>query len=186
MNINNYIRVFGDSLQNTNDTTKIIWEKSLKDSNDNIIDITREDSEEKEYLIKTDTYFELTKAARYTENKVDPYGIPNVNFTLIDESDDRWEKYQQQRLERGFDNSELWCLDSAICKFILPRLKQFKEYKIGHPCNLSEKEWNEVIDKMIKAFEVYDDDNDIDVKERNKIIDEGFQLFIDYFGHLWL
>lgn len=55
----------------------------------------------------------------------DPYGIKNVNFSLIDNTDDRWEDYKKQRLERGFDNSELWSLDSTIAEFVYPRLKAF-------------------------------------------------------------
>lgn len=43
--------------------------------------------------------------------KVDPYGIKNVNFSLISKDDNRFEAYKKQRLERGFDDSEMWSLD---------------------------------------------------------------------------
>lgn len=39
--------------------------------------------------------------------KVDPYGIKNVNFSLISKDDNRFEAYKKQRLERGFDDSEM-------------------------------------------------------------------------------
>ena len=57
---------------------------------------------------------------------------------------------------------ECWCLDYTIAKFVLPRLKQFKKDNIGYPerdeADTPEK-WDEILDRMILAFEyVIDDD----------------------------
>ena len=90
----------------------------------------------------------------------DPYGIPNVNFTLIDKNDDRWEEYVKQRKERGFDNSELWCLDTTIAKFILPRLEAFHETYAGYPGFLTHQEWENILKCMISAFKIYLYDTD--------------------------
>jgi hypothetical protein len=57
----------------------------------------------------------------------DPQGIPNVCFSLISERDSRNKAFKKQRLERGFDDSETWCLDLTIAKFIIPRLERFIE-----------------------------------------------------------
>lgn len=85
----------------------------------------------------------------------DPYGIPNTNFSLIDNQDVRWEEYSKQRKERGFDDSEIWNLDVSIAKFILPRLERYQEIKCSHPANFSENEWNRIVNLMIYAFKTY-------------------------------
>lgn len=97
----------------------------------------------------------------------DPYGVPNTNFTLIDNQDERWDKYTKQRKERGFDDSELWSLDITIAKFILPRLERYQEIKCAYPGSMTEEEWTNIVQMMISAFNtyIYDEDltNDEDV-----------------------
>ena len=44
--------------------------------------------------------------------------------------DYRHPKFKEQRKERGFDDTETWCLDSTITSFVLPRLERFKELNI--------------------------------------------------------
>ena len=86
----------------------------------------------------------------------DPYGIPNVNFSVLDnvEKKKRLAKYKQQRIERGFDDTECWNLDLTFAGFILPRLIQFKKDVMGYPEELETFEnWIAVIDKMIYAFD---------------------------------
>lgn len=91
----------------------------------------------------------------------DPYGVENVNFTLISSDDKRWGEYAEQRKERGFDDSELWSLDTTIAKFLLPRIKRYREVHCGYPASLTNERWNEILDKMVAAFEVYLYDNDL-------------------------
>lgn len=133
------------------------------------------------------------KRAQKAEDAKDPYGIPNVNFTIIDENDDRWEEYKKQRLERGFDSSELWNLDSTIIKFALPRLKAFREDgTLSYP-DFDEARtpegWHEVLDKMIWWMENYNDDvfptEKSEQKEFTRKLEEGKSLFFKYFSHLW-
>lgn len=117
----------------------------------------------------------------------DPYGIPNVCFSLVDETDDRWEKYTQQRLDRGFDDSETWNLDATISKFIYPRLKAFlddtKRISV-HPADMTFDEWIEIIEKMIEGFELLVKD-DIKTDDEEKIIEESLDLFRKHFFALW-
>lgn len=118
----------------------------------------------------------------------DPYGIQNVNFSLIDERDKRWEDFKRQRVERGFDESETWALDSTIAKFILPRLTEFRECTCGYPGFMdSADEWHDVLNKMIDAFELLakDDKPIVWPEDEREVIDEGLKLFAEYFESLW-
>lgn len=187
-----YVNVKGDYLKNSNDNTKKLWEKCINDDFDEIIDITKSDDVEKQYFVDISVYNHLLEVSREGEGK-DPYGIPNVNFTLISRDDERWKEYQQQRLERGFDDSELWSLDHTITSFILPRLKRFKEITCDYPSDMSEKEWDDKLEKMITAFE-YLENEDLGVDDtksgidrcavREKVINEGVELFIKHYNNL--
>ena len=70
----------------------------------------------------------------------------------------------------------------------------FKEIHGGYPGNLTEEKWNEILDKMVKAFEyINNEDLGIDENEhglkkyekREQIIKEGLDLFREYFFALW-
>lgn len=117
----------------------------------------------------------------------DPYGIPNVCFSLVDENDNRWEKYTQQRLERGFDDSETWNLDATISMFIYPRLKAFIEDVKNlecHPGNISFDEWLNILNEILKAFEILSQDSER-TEDEEKIIERGLDLFREHFHNLW-
>jgi len=97
-----------------------------------------------------------------------------------------------QRRLRGWDDSDTWSLDWTVAKFILPRLKRFKELNDGHPNGFTEKSWDETIDKMIFAMEAvalgtweFHGDN----ADENRIywdeVQEGLDLFGKYFMGLW-
>ena len=129
--------------------------------------------------VRYDAYNEGYKKANL-DKALDPYGMKNINFSLeLNENDTRKELFKKQRLERGFDDTELWNLDMTILKFILPRLKLFKEKTGNYPPELkSAEEWDACIDKMIKSIEsILTDSFDADF--------EGFELFKKYFLDLW-
>lgn len=115
-------------------------------------------------------------------------GIPNVCFSISSIDDSREKEFAKQRIIRGFDDSETWSLTCTISKFILPRLKLFKAVSMGTtPINLSKEDWKEILNKMIYAFEIIPRDNEtwnFTDEERIKI-DEGLDLFRQYFFALW-
>lgn len=117
----------------------------------------------------------------------DPYGIPNVCFSLVDEEDSRWEEYEKQRLQRGFDDSETWNLDGTITKFIYPRLIAFIEdtKKLEcHPGSIPFDTWIGILEDMSKGFELMSQDNE-KTEDEDKIIEKALDLFREHFHQLW-
>ena len=114
-------------------------------------------------------------------------GVPNVCFSLSQDGDKREPEFKQQRIERGFDDSETWSLDFTIAKFVLPRLKRFKEVNNGYPEELGEEGWDKVIDEMIETFELMIKDREGDILENKEYekIQHGLKLFGHWFQALW-
>jgi hypothetical protein len=125
---------------------------------------------------------------QYKNNKMDPkyINVPNICFSLTSDVDEE-EVFIQQRLERGFDDSETWSLRDTIANFILPRIKRFKEVTIGMPVGMTKEKWYDILDKMIISFELIVRNNgemlldDEEMKKMNK----GLDLFKEYFLSLW-
>ena len=115
-------------------------------------------------------------------------GIPNICFSLIDKDDKREERFSKQRIERGFDDSETWCLASAIAKFIVPRIERFREIECGVPSATDGSEdWKVVLEKIQTAFELVlkNDASWIWTNEEKEQFREGMYLFRDYYLDLW-
>lgn len=91
------------------------------------------------------------------EKEFDPIGMENINFSLarqLKDDDERQETFKRQRIERGFDDTELWNLDTTLLKFLLPRLKEFKRQTNSFPSTVeSFEEWQNILQKMIDAIE---------------------------------
>ena len=113
--------------------------------------------------------------------------VPNICFSLTDKKDVRETLYSEQRIERGFDDSETWSLTDTICRFTIPRLKRFKECNNGMPCSLTKDEWNIIIDKMILGFELITRDNGARIfsSDENQLINGSLDLFRVWFFDLW-
>ncbi len=132
-----------------------------------------------------------TALAKNLSTKVgDPkyLGIPNISFSLVDPDDARDEEFSKQRIERGFDASELWSLKDTITDFILPRLKAFADYPCGYPgCLDNENAWVKILNKMIRAFEIIKKDTEFGVNsdEEWEEWEDGMSLFHEYFNCLW-
>ena len=92
-------------------------------------------------------------------------------------------KLRKDIKQNGFDKSECWNLDITIAKFILPRLKYFRETTISYPDNDKGMDgWHEILDKMIYSFdEILKDDS----TDQDKI-QEGLELFAKYYVNLWI
>lgn len=114
--------------------------------------------------------------------------IPNVCFSLTNKTDERETEFSEQRKTRGFDESETWSLTDTICKFIIPRLKEFINVNdtYAYPFKNIE-EWNEALNKMLIALELIQRDKGCRIynEEEEEQIEIGLDLFRKHFMGLW-
>lgn len=95
-----------------------------------------------------------------------------------------------QRQTRGFDDSETWSMDSSLAKLILPRLKRFQEVRAGYPANMTDEEWEKIIQEMIWGFQWFADGKQHSydyVKEAHEAnrANDAIDLFARYYSTLW-
>jgi len=101
-----------------------------------------------------------------------------------------------QSIKVKIDKWDTWSMDHTLSHIILPMLIQLKATQHGHPANLTEKGWNDILDEMIWAFEQkYRDDwmRDYDYNKwdsdgataHQKHMTNGFKLFGKYYENLW-
>ena len=81
---------------------------------------------------------------------------------------------------------EVWNTDNVLAQFIAPRLQAFKALdKHGYPPGCMDmREWNNIIQKMIDAFELMKYVHTPSPDE-NKTIEQGLDLFCKYYRNLW-
>jgi len=114
-------------------------------------------------------------------------------------------KWFVQRGRRGWADCDLWNMDNHLGKVISEMLKELKRIQHGYPAYLEEEEWDEILDSMIKGFELVSDmGNDfIDISfvnsesvkswfkdnyqreiENDKILKRSLKLFAEHFLNL--
>ncbi len=92
------------------------------------------------------------------------------------------------RLRYGSGCCDVFNLDYHLAKIILPHLKEFRKNPFSYPAHFnSHEEWEEILDKMIWAFDdfVNGDDFPADYEEQYRKQQEGFELFGKHFRSLW-
>lgn len=124
----------------------------------------------------------------YKYGAVDPReaGIPNICFSL--ESRDKPEKqelFKQQRIERGFDDSETWSLVNTIAAFIIPRLERYIE--LSEKMLLRSDEQKEQIKAILTLMKLTARDEGVWTfnAEEEEQITEGLQALVDNWFSLW-
>lgn len=91
-----------------------------------------------------------------------------------------------QRARRGYDDTTRWGLYCTVTDISLPVLVWMKENARGYPAQLnSMEEWQEILGKMITAFEIIKRDDWEEQDKRQKELQEGLDLFAKYFRNLW-
>ena len=125
-----------------------------------------------------------TKSKKKIKHDPKHIGVPNICFSLTDADDNREPHFKKQRLERGFDDSETWSLRDTMARFILPRLKRYREMIDGFIVN--ENGLYEDVDKAIRAFElVIKDDTEWMTKEEQVEYRAGMDAFARIYMALW-
>lgn len=123
----------------------------------------------------------MTDEKELVPARLTTYGLSNE----IPANDKRQMQWETQRFIRGYDDTEMWCLTSAIAKFLLPRIKDFKEhYCLASPNDPIHSDFN----KIIRALELVIEDN-VEFRNPNtkdgKAFLEGWKLFHDHYLGLW-
>ena len=121
------------------------------------------------------------------KTKQDPkyLDIPNICFSLTDKEDKRDEKFRKQRLKRGFDESETWCLTTTIANFIIPRLELYDSIadKVFER-NSSDKQNIQDLLKSLKLI-VRENGGHIFNEKENQMVEKGLEAFSKIFMSLW-
>ncbi len=80
-----------------------------------------------------------------------------------------------------------WDLYLSIARFVLPRLKYYRENNKRFPERVSSEEWTRKLGFMITAFEliVADCANGPETPEQKQAIEKGLKEFARYFEELW-
>ena len=120
--------------------------------------------------------------------------------------------YRKNRATRvEIEPHDTWSMDHTLAMIIHPMLVQLKATTHGHPNQLTEERWNEILDEMIWAFEQTCRDNWEDdyygdyvedqkngsmvgsfkwidhegLKTHQERMTAGFKLFGEYYENLW-
>ena len=112
-------------------------------------------------------------------------GIPNICFSLTKWNDEREEKFKEQRIERGFDDSETWSLRDTIALFIIPRLERYEEIAKGF-LERSPEMIND-IECFLNAMKLISRDKGSCIwdKEEERLVKKGLKAFPNIFMSLW-
>lgn len=94
-------------------------------------------------------------------------------------------KSPTQKIIYGVSDDETWGLYYGISEYTLPRLKRFKKVKTTHPAPLTAEQWDSILDKMIRSFELILDIDVVESEEISEEIEEGLDMFRKYFRYLW-
>lgn len=78
-------------------------------------------------------------------------------------------------------DGDLRDLDLAVCDFLVPRLKAFKDKVDCMPNGLTFEEWQTALSEMIEGFEEWPNTRSLDTTKLN----HSLELLKKYFLNLW-
>lgn len=114
-----------------------------------------------------------------------------------------WEvRYGLERMFMGYDSVDAFEIFYKFIKRYSKIIKKLRDNHYGHPCNLTEEEWYNILDEMIYHLYYMDEEHvtaelEKDVPDNwsanaktvsevmDKHKDEFFKLFSEYFYNLW-
>lgn len=110
---------------------------------------------------------------------------------------------EAQEVKIHIDDWDVYSVDYSLSLIIYPILVKLRNINKGHPARLTEQEWNDILDKMIYAFEIkskcfdsfdacealcddlYSEPCTKCMDETEEKMKQGFELFGKYYGDLW-
>lgn len=112
--------------------------------------------------------------------------LENGNHSYVDENnketDPRQDTWNTQRLKDGYSDYDTWNIDRW---FLTTTPKMLRDIKgIGAPADLTQEEWDEILETIASEFEQANSWN-LEDKEKEKHLKKGFKLFEKYFNDLW-
>lgn len=114
-----------------------------------------------------------------------------------------WEvRYGFQRMFKGYDNVDTFEIFDRFIERYIKIITEFRNNHCGYPYNLTEEEWDNVLDEMLYHLHYMKEDDVIEelkkdvpkswnpsYKNINEIMEkhknEFFKLFSEYFYNLW-
>ena len=100
-------------------------------------------------------------------------------------------------MKKGYDEYATWETFYWFIDTMKPILQDYKKTMQGYPANMTEEEWNKIIDRMIELLDLMDENNKKYLAEeyrkyplkgdteREIAKNEFFKLFSEYFYNLW-
>ena len=86
----------------------------------------------------------------------------------------------------GISVNEYWNMDYILATFIYQRMVYFRYKHKCHPDELTSAEYDKILDKIIKAFDILSTDRCFSIDDKNDgVIQEGLDLFAKYFRSFW-
>lgn len=126
-----------------------------------------------------------------------PYRIKNTFWNVYSTI-----KFGFQRMFRGYDNADVWEFHWNFVNRNIKLIKHFKKHNNGYPYNLTEEQWNEILDEMLFHLEMMDEckvrkqlkqgmpegwrpatNSVYEIMERHK--NDFFDLMKEHFYDLW-
>lgn len=94
---------------------------------------------------------------------------------------------------RGYALSDVYNMDSYLSKITLEMLKEFKSRENSYPFNMTEVDWEIILNEMIEGFEAYrenlsypEDSTPELYEDRRRKFNRGMAAFSAYFGNLYI
>lgn len=115
---------------------------------------------------------------KHFKSKVEGSGLRHKISTLKYEL-----KYAWQRAWRGYDDVFCFSMDSSFVALYKEAMKDFRNNLHSYPANMTEEEWDEVLDTMIILLSKMNLDDNYELSLLAK--DEFFKLFGEYFYDMW-
>lgn len=111
-------------------------------------------------------------------------------------------KWSFQRMFRGYDDTETFEMYNTFITRYKKILTQYRNTHYGYPTDLTEEEWDSIVDRMIHCLDMMDESYVSDVLRKNmpgdyvpsmksvseiteRYKNEFFEMFSNWFYNLW-